>query len=535
MTDNIWSGTQNTTTPSSYFGNHDKLDNNTMTPKIWITNTNTNTPSSVWDTNTTTPSSNFPVEDKTIIKYLTFVTGILSIIGSLLIIFTFIKSSVVRAKTLRKMLVVLSIFDLCSSVGYIAMVTHPHIGDEDPADIKFCNFFALITIYFPVASFIATDGIALFAYLELSAQSTPRVKESKYILPVYIAACLIIPGILTILVASLNVEGYDPAFHTGTCWIWGKWSPVEKFGYQILAGKGVEWISFVFVVCCYVPTVLRLWNILSVSRNPEIRTMLLRLALVPGVFIFLRLPSAMHTILMNFSSGSFNVKLLTAAQAIGDTGQGCANGLLYVVFSDTIHKIFCRGGLCLCCCCNGSKNENDSENNVDSSEYERVSIGSTSPNFETRDQVSTLTDPLLDVSSHESYTSVASGERILYCSEEEHKFLTRSMSAFHNKEEERTSIEEEVPQRKTSERRMTHILNSITIEGVSNGKEEEHTSIEEEVPQRKKSERRMTHILNSITIEGVVNGAPSSPRESNTKNKMFKAVVKCTAALNPNE
>ena len=83
--------------------------------------------------------------------------------------------------------------------------------------------------------------------------------------------------------------------------------------------------------------------------------MLFRLALVPGVFICLRLPSAIHTLLMFFIGPNYKyVDTMTAMQAVGDTGQGAANGLLYVVFSDTVHQVFFGG-----CCKSAESDEND--------------------------------------------------------------------------------------------------------------------------------------------------------------------------------
>ena len=247
--------------------------------------------------------------------------------------------------------------DFISALGYVLMVTlkpydvgkgSTHYSSNFP-----CDLLALVTIFFPGASFIATDGIALYAYLSLvhpSVRQSARCQSSKLTMIIFIASCLIIPGIITFAIASLHAEGYDPEFLTDTCWIRGNITASLKFEYQILGGKGIEWFSFIFVLCCYVPTVRKLYSVLrhSVShQSREIRRMLFRLALVPGIFICLRIPSAIHTILMYTWKPNYpNVEFMTAMQSIGDTSQGAANGLLYVVCSDTIHRVFFGG----CCC-----------------------------------------------------------------------------------------------------------------------------------------------------------------------------------------
>ena len=258
----------------------------------------------------------------------------------------------------------------------------PRNGKKNSLEINklACNFLALVTIFFPGASFIATDGIALYAYLTLVHpyfRHTSRCQYSHRTIHVFVAACLIIPCIMTVIIAALHAEGYDPSFKTDTCWIRGSnISDTTKFEYQLLGGKGIEWVSFIFVLCCYVPTVRKLHSVLrhSVShQSKDIRRMLFRLALVPGVFILLRLPSAIHTVLMFCLGPNYNgVDIMTAMQAIGDTGQGAANGLMYVVCSDTIHQVFFGG-----CCCASSESE-DVIGYRDLSEAQS-SIGGTSP------------------------------------------------------------------------------------------------------------------------------------------------------------
>jgi hypothetical protein len=272
--------------------------------------------------------------------------------------------------------------DFIGALGYLLMVTLK-VGPASTKNPWACNSLALVTIFFPGASFIATDGIALYAYLTLvhpSFRHSSRCQDSRRTIYAFVAACLIIPGIVTGTIAGLNVEGYDKDFFTDTCWIKNQTGPdasAKTFEYQVLGGKAVEWLSFVFVLCCYVPTVRKLHSVLrhNVSRqSKDIRRMLFRLALVPGIFILLRVPSALHTLLMYILQTPTykGYQTMVAMQAIGDTGQGAANGMLYVVCSDTVHRVFFGG------CCFASS-DNDEEIEYRELSEAQSSIGATNP------------------------------------------------------------------------------------------------------------------------------------------------------------
>ena len=142
------------------------------------------------------------------------------------------------------------------------------LHDSKPSEGSLCDVLALVCIFFPVASFVATDGIALYAYLTLVHPRTRKgccANHSGRIMPIFIAFCLLIPAICTLAIGAVHAEGYDKDF-SNTCWIQGKYSKGVKFEYHLLGGKAVEWFSFAFVLCCYVPTVWKLSSVLKQGR-----------------------------------------------------------------------------------------------------------------------------------------------------------------------------------------------------------------------------------------------------------------------------
>lgn len=98
------------------------------------------------------------------------VSCILSILGSLAVAFTWAFPRSNRKKPGRILLFWLSITDLIGSIFYF-MMTFDSIRDSD----VLCKTCALLDIFFPVASFIWTDFIALYLFLVVRA----RLSSSK--------------------------------------------------------------------------------------------------------------------------------------------------------------------------------------------------------------------------------------------------------------------------------------------------------------------------------------------------------------------
>ena len=293
-----------------------------------------------------------------------------SIVGCLLIIITFVASKSLRSKVLRQLLVLLSVWDLLANSVYIFGLLDYVYASRG----WLCDAVALLSIYLPVASFVATDAISFFVFVSIGNHRSgtmwsDQAHQSK-IMPISAAASCVIPVVLVALVAGFSAEGLDRSFggpQGEVCWIRQNATPLGTFGWHLLGGKIVEWLSFIFVICCYVPTLRRLRVMLrtspSSSEQRRARITTRRMVFVPAFFIVLRLPSAVRTIVEltqgysrdhthKFPSNSTDyLSGLSTAQAICDQAQGAVNGLIYVLCSDTVWKAFdvaktWRGGDC---------------------------------------------------------------------------------------------------------------------------------------------------------------------------------------------
>jgi hypothetical protein len=102
------------------------------------------------------------------------ISCILSLLGGLVLMLTCLAPAN-RRKHARELLFWLSFSDTITSVTYIVSVMFPK-------DQLFCKATALISIFFPVASFLWTDIIALYLYAIVVSREFRNEKEWRSIM-----------------------------------------------------------------------------------------------------------------------------------------------------------------------------------------------------------------------------------------------------------------------------------------------------------------------------------------------------------------
>lgn len=279
----------------------------------------------------------------------------LSLAGSLLVMATFAVDSIIRSKRLRQLMLMLSLFDFMTAIGFTVSMAGKYTDENKLA----CQVLALFTMWAPAASFVATDVVSLFIFASIVYPSRQKwMNESHCLLWLGIGACVLIPFATVASVAAMSWEGYDPDFFS-ICWIKITSNPKEMFLRRMIGGKAIEWMSFVFVIACYVPTLVCVYrtNRSQIQSRPDsalqsnkrlLSPLLFRLICVPGMFILLRIPSTVLTI-NDYLKGP-DVPLWHYLMAIGDPGQGAANGILFVVCSEHTAAILERLGCWRCAC-----------------------------------------------------------------------------------------------------------------------------------------------------------------------------------------
>eukprot|EP00026_Physarum_polycephalum_P011679 Phypoly_transcript_11920.p1 GENE.Phypoly_transcript_11920~~Phypoly_transcript_11920.p1 ORF type:complete len:314 (+),score=17.49 Phypoly_transcript_11920:79-1020(+) len=267
------------------------------------------------------------------------VTCTLSIVGSLFIIISFLLFKDFQNSMSRRLLVILSICDLLTAVAYLI-----HVGKE-PEHVSHrekvrCEVQSAVNIFANQASFFWTDFIALFVLLSRKY----GMKYASKFIPFFHAISWGWPIVSVILVGSYGVWGYDNGDATADwCWIRGG-APLY---WHIVAGKGIEWASYLIVTVIYIGVFMDLRRtadqqlLLTHRSGPTWKMTEKKLLAIPIIFIILRLPGTIRTIyMMKNPTGTGVEGVWIYLQAIGDSGQGFANGLLFGVFTEKVRSYY---------------------------------------------------------------------------------------------------------------------------------------------------------------------------------------------------
>ncbi|ETO07846.1 hypothetical protein RFI_29543, partial [Reticulomyxa filosa] len=157
----------------------------------------------------------------------------------------------------------LSIADACTALGYLISVLNC------PGCV--CAYwkkelYTLLTIYFPVASFLWTDCIGLYAYGAANQGKWMRNREKLF--RIFSVVCWLTPLAIVVAIALIDsTVSNEPITFGGSSA--GAWCWIQKFWFQFLGGKGVEWISYIFLFFIYVMTFRRLWEIQQFKEHAK--------------------------------------------------------------------------------------------------------------------------------------------------------------------------------------------------------------------------------------------------------------------------
>jgi hypothetical protein len=174
----------------------------------------------------------------------------LSMIGSALVMLTWAYPKKNQNKHGRVLLLWLSISDFCASAVYFVQTFH--IGGNG-----LCTASALLGIFFPVASFLWTDCIAYYLYLVVSTRGSMLPINWVKLLRNFHIFVWSLSALTIIFVFAFGHAGYatddddereSSANNTGGwCWISAD-SPSERFMWEVIGGKFIEWMSCLFVL-----------------------------------------------------------------------------------------------------------------------------------------------------------------------------------------------------------------------------------------------------------------------------------------------
>jgi len=266
--------------------------------------------------------------------------------GSVLIIFSYGITN--EKSTVRKLLVCLSLCDFAVGLGNLIGMILLHYGHNGIS----CKIQSFITTTSSVSSFCWNTAIAYYVLFSLLFDGEA---SDAFIFPFHLI-CWGLPLLSVSLAAGFNALGADQYFgKLGWCWIgpaeqitWPKLpANYSQLFWQIVAGKAIEVISYILTPALYIAS----RNLLQAEHNQK--TLLLqeytkdalqeadrKLVLVPVIFILMRFWGTLR-LFLNWSLPTAHVSKwfwLALLQGIGDSGQGCANCILFCILNQKIRN-----------------------------------------------------------------------------------------------------------------------------------------------------------------------------------------------------
>lgn len=269
------------------------------------------------------------------------ITSTLSIIGCALIFVSYAAWRDIRTVS-RKLLVYLSLCDFVTALFNIVGVMSRLDQLEDRGDhapTALCVTQSFFNSYSSIASFLWTVSIGLYLFLTLVLRDVALA--NKAVLPMHVV-CWGCPAICIGTAAGLGKLGYDMTLTPGWCWL----RPGAGRVWVLVGGKAWEMFSYILTPLLYV-LIKR-----AMARESQEHVLLLtqrareaggeadrKLAFVPLVFVLLRVWGTVRT-LMDLAGASSNYYGLILLQAIGDCGQGFANGILFCFLTKRVRDHF---------------------------------------------------------------------------------------------------------------------------------------------------------------------------------------------------
>ncbi|XP_076131789.1 G-protein coupled receptor 157 [Alosa pseudoharengus] len=282
----------------------------------------------------------------------------LSFLGSLLIILTYIIWADLRT-TPRKLLVFLSIADLLSAVSYSYGVWTIFDGDS-----LACTVQGAISTFANTSSFFWTVAIAIYLYIFI-VKSSQRLADSL-VLYFHLISWGVPLGI-TVAALCLHKIGYD-ASEVSVGWCWVSIKAKDHVLWMLLTGKIWEFLAYVMLPVFYLlikhhihrahAALSEYRPILASSPMSNSLTSMAdrKLTLIPVIFIFLRIWSTVRFVLMLADSPARQHPVLVTLHGIGNTLQGAANCIMFVLCTQPV-----RARLANLLCCRGQSRAQGAE------------------------------------------------------------------------------------------------------------------------------------------------------------------------------
>ncbi|XP_020013089.1 G-protein coupled receptor 157 [Castor canadensis] len=280
---------------------------------------------------------------------------VLSALGSGLLVVTHALWPELRSRA-RRLLLFLSLADLLSAASYFYGVL------QDFADTSWdCVLQGALSTFANTSSFFWTVAIALYLYLSIVRAA--RGPGTDLLLWAFHVVSWGVPLTITVTAVALKKIGYD-ASDVSVGWCWIDLEAKDRVLWMLLTGKLWEMLAYVLLPLLYLLVrkhinraheALSEYRPICESQHRQYRAVAAssiadkKLVLIPLIFICLRVWSTVRFVLTLCGSPAVQTPVLVVLHGIGNTFQGGANCIMFVLCTRAVRTRLIS--LCHCCCC----------------------------------------------------------------------------------------------------------------------------------------------------------------------------------------
>jgi hypothetical protein len=210
-----------------------------------------------------------------ITTFLLRLSCILSILGSTIVMTACRFPETMRQKKGRQLIFWLSFSDFGTSLVYFLSSF-----EHSSTNTTLCKSYALLGIFFPIASFIWTDAIAWHIYITIAERKIKTNQEWLTLMKLFHCVAWGVGGGCIFIIALFDHEGRGGENTGGWCWV--EASEKTLIYWELIGGKFIEWCScFLWLPVMYLLTIRTLYLlersdsvtlINSIRRNESTRT-----------------------------------------------------------------------------------------------------------------------------------------------------------------------------------------------------------------------------------------------------------------------
>ncbi|XP_072464884.1 G-protein coupled receptor 157 isoform X1 [Notamacropus eugenii] len=293
------------------------------------------------------PTEIYPSE-----KIVVLLSCVLSFLGSSLLIGTHALWPDLRSRA-RQLLLFLSLADLLSAASYFYGVFQ-----DFQTTTWDCVVQGALSTFANTSSFFWTVAIAIYLYLTIVRSNQGPWSGSRLLCCFHIISWGV-PLAITATAVALKKIGYD-ASDVSVGWCWVNIEVEDRLLWMLLAGKLWEMLAYLVLPVLYI--LIRKHISRAHAALSEYRPLLAetyacqhrtsvadkKLILIPLIFICLRVWSTVRFILTLCNSPAVQTPVLVVLHGIGNTFQGGANCIMFVLCTQAFRdRLF---SLCCCCC-----------------------------------------------------------------------------------------------------------------------------------------------------------------------------------------